>query len=85
MKLKLVKIFFSIKGIFITLFRLKREETYKPMAVDEPKDYDVKYYYRGNREFCIVKNASIPNIGGCFTDTKIRKYDFWEIGVLNFK
>ena len=85
MRLRLVKFFFSIKGFFITLFRLKRKKTYKPTSIDKPTDYTVNYHYRGNREFCIVKSVLIPSIGGNFTDTKLKRYDYWKIGVLNFK
>ena len=63
-KKELVKTYFSIKGFLKTVFKLKKEKEYTPMAVLSSSDYITKYYYRGDRTFCIIRQTIIPVIGG---------------------
>lgn len=83
MRKKIVKTYFSIKGFFIVLLVLKNGSTYKAMSLEPRKGYSVNYYYRGNRTFCYITRST--GIGIEYTDTKIKKYKYWEIGILNFK
>lgn len=79
----IVKFFYSIKGLLITLFKLKIGGKYKAISLEPRKGYNVDYYYRGNRTFCYITTSCGTGIE--YRDTKINQYKFWEIGVLNFR
>lgn len=85
MKKKIVKVYFTIKGYFVSKFRLRSGGKYKALSLEPRNGYNVDYYYRGNRTFCCITDALVNGTGVQYSDTKIKKYKYWEIGVLNFK
>ena len=83
MKKKIIRLFYSIKGMAITLFKLKTGGKYKAISLEPRNGYNVDYYYRGNRTFCYITKAC--GLGIEYFDTKIKQYKYWEIGLFKFE
>ena len=81
---KTTKLYFGIKGFFISML-LKKGDMCIPMNAPSEKGVLTRYYYRGDNTFAVIKDGIEQHFGVTYFDSRLKKYKNWEIGVMNFK
>jgi len=81
---KTTKLYFGIKGFFISML-LKKGDMCIPMNAPSEKGVHTVYYYRGENNFFVTREGTETHFGVTYFDSRIKKYKNWEIGVMNFK
>lgn len=83
-KKKLVKFYFTVKGLRKRVF-LRKGCVYTSDKIPDNRNVIRRYYYRGNNTFFITTQGLERTYGVEFFDSKLHTYKNWELGILDFK